>query len=274
MSKQACKCKETECEECPEWIFTLADLIMCMMGLFVILWVLKPGMKEIPPGGETEELTKVVAAIREAFGYIPDPKSNDPIDVYMILKNLEQGKTHRGDHNQGDNPRNSEGARGKDEEVTTIRPGPLATVGGRVLFERGSTQLTPEGIAILDDIAIKIQGHRTIVQIKGHAGLDDFEDGTSSAKFMDLSLRRAQAVQDYLAAGGVYADTLRVQGCSTFEPVNQKAYDPTRKAANRRVEIEETSTPVAELQDTQGQPPKPLPQYPPKPDGSTTLPLE
>ena len=37
-----CKCKEVECEECPEWIFTLADLIMCMMGLFVILWVIKP----------------------------------------------------------------------------------------------------------------------------------------------------------------------------------------------------------------------------------------
>ena len=46
MAKSACKCKETECEECPEWIFTLADLIMCMMGLFVILWVLKPGPKQ------------------------------------------------------------------------------------------------------------------------------------------------------------------------------------------------------------------------------------
>ena len=32
MSKKACKCAEVECEECPEWIFTLADLIMCMMG--------------------------------------------------------------------------------------------------------------------------------------------------------------------------------------------------------------------------------------------------
>ena len=40
------KCDPHEiCEECPEWIFTLADLIMCMMGLFVILWVLKPGPK-------------------------------------------------------------------------------------------------------------------------------------------------------------------------------------------------------------------------------------
>ncbi len=42
MSK-SCKCKKpAECEECPEWIFTFADLVMLMMGFFVILWVLKP----------------------------------------------------------------------------------------------------------------------------------------------------------------------------------------------------------------------------------------
>jgi len=42
MAEKACKCKKTECEECPEWIFTFADLVMLMMGFFVILWVLKP----------------------------------------------------------------------------------------------------------------------------------------------------------------------------------------------------------------------------------------
>ena len=39
---KACRCKKAECEECPEWIFTFADLVMLMMGFFVILWVLKP----------------------------------------------------------------------------------------------------------------------------------------------------------------------------------------------------------------------------------------
>ena len=39
--KPPCKCKKDECEECPEWIFTFADLVMLMMGFFVILWVLE-----------------------------------------------------------------------------------------------------------------------------------------------------------------------------------------------------------------------------------------
>jgi hypothetical protein len=71
---KGCKCDPHDiCEECPEWIFTLADLIMCMMGLFVILWVLKPGDEAAVKGGGSEEMNRMVGAIREAFGYIPDP---------------------------------------------------------------------------------------------------------------------------------------------------------------------------------------------------------
>ena len=79
MAKPACKCKSAECEECPEWIFTFADLVMLMMGFFVILWVLKPNPTKNPPpspGGQTDDTTiQVAAGIREAFGYVPDPRA-------------------------------------------------------------------------------------------------------------------------------------------------------------------------------------------------------
>src|SRR5258706_14227082 len=84
--KAACKCKPTECEECPEWIFTFADLVMLMMGFFVILWVLKPN-----PGKDNEPAPALdpdmVGEIRTQFGYKPDPKSTDPVDV-AIMKRL------------------------------------------------------------------------------------------------------------------------------------------------------------------------------------------
>jgi outer membrane protein OmpA-like peptidoglycan-associated protein len=66
---------------------------------------------------------------------------------------------------------------------------------------------------------------------------------------MDLSLKRAQHVSDYLISKGVSADILRVQGCSTFEPVVQRAYTPEGRASNRRVEIEATATLVETMQD-------------------------
>ena len=76
MSKSACKCKKPECEECPEWIFTFADLVMLMMGFFVILWVLKPA-----PGkaGDQDQVLPMdlLIAIREAFDHLPDPNALD-----------------------------------------------------------------------------------------------------------------------------------------------------------------------------------------------------
>ena len=86
MAKSSCKCKKAhECEECPEWIFTFADLVMLMMGFFVILWVLKPPAGK--QGASDAENAKIqgdwlgtVAAIRTEFGYKPDPHSNDPVD--------------------------------------------------------------------------------------------------------------------------------------------------------------------------------------------------
>ena len=87
MAKGGCKCKKSaECEECPEWIFTFADLVMLMMGFFVILWVTKPtatadqaangrGSRRRNPS------TSLPVAFCSAFGYIPDAKSKDPVDI-------------------------------------------------------------------------------------------------------------------------------------------------------------------------------------------------
>jgi hypothetical protein len=66
---------------------------------------------------------------------------------------------------------------------------------------------------------------------------------------MDLSLRRAQAAADYLIAQRVEPEILRVQGCSTFEPVSLGAYTDDAQSRNRRVEVEVTDTLVEERQD-------------------------
>ena len=84
--------------------------------------------------------------------------------------------------------------------------------------------------------------------VKGHTVSDDLPDGASPQDLMNLSLRRAQAAADYLTAHGVDPAILRVQGCSTFEPLVQHAYSPEARAANRRVEIEVTPVLLGERQ--------------------------
>lgn len=248
MAKKACKCKETECEECPEWIFTFADLVMLMMGFFVILWVLKPS-----PGKDGEQPQAldldVLAAIREAFGHVPAPDSTDPVDKYMLLKKLEQMKPLRGEGDGGKTKLERKGAEGDQPEVTAIRPGKQAIVGTRVLFAAGDAKLSAEALKNLSQIAELIKGLTNVMLVKGHCSLDDFGEGATEEQMMDLSLRRAKAAADHLVSKGVRAETLRVVGCSVHEPVAQRAYMPETRAMNRRVEIEAMRTLVPELQD-------------------------
>jgi len=259
-----CHCKKpAECEECPEWIFTFADLVMLMMGFFVILWVLKPnpGQAATAKGGDPaaestegksadkKRWLQTVGEIRKGFGYVPDPGSKDPVDVEMRRAAQQVTPPFKGPGQGGDTKEPKKGAVGSDPLVTIVRPGTHVGVGGRLGFDTGRAELTPETRRSLDEIAHFIGGQRRIIQVKGHTSLDDLPETATPQQRMDLSLRRAQVAADYLIAHGVLLDTVRVQGCSTFEPVVQRRYDREAQAANRRVEVEATDSLVTERQD-------------------------
>ncbi|HWE04160.1 MAG TPA: OmpA family protein [Tepidisphaeraceae bacterium] len=264
MSK-SCHCKKAhECEECPEWIFTFADLVMLMMGFFVILWVLKPpagksGASDAEPAKAQQDWDYTVGKIREGFGYEPNAQSSDPVDKALIQRD-------RGRKEGAENEHPRESAVGTNHDSTTVRPGKHSVVGGRLAFDPGSQQLLPESKRLLDEIAAKLRGHNAIVLVKGHASLDDFPAETPAAVKMDISLRRAQAAADYLMAHGVSPAVLRVEGCSTFEPIHQRAYDESAQSDNRRVEIEWTSELVEERQDPTDVPIKIPPEKTEEPD--------
>ncbi|MGA3066198.1 MAG: OmpA family protein [Tepidisphaeraceae bacterium] len=252
----SCKCKKpAECEECPEWIFTFADLVMLMMGFFVILWVLKPNPGKKGDAESNQDWVKVVAAIREAFGYIPNPNSKDPVDMQMIINGLSKVKMDG--PGSGKVLEEPKGPEGTDPEVTNIRPARQATEGGKMLFERGSADLSAQTKEELDEVADVIRGHRNIVMVKGHTSLDDLPEDATAEDKMDLSLRRAQAAANYLVEKGIDPELLRVQGCSTFEPLTQRQYTLDAQRLNRRIEVEATATLLDELQksDSQSVPP-------------------
>jgi chemotaxis protein MotB len=241
MSAKACKCKKPEeCEECPEWIFTFADLVMLLMGFFVILWVLKPQPGKKGNSDSSNYVVKIAAAIRGSFGYVPNPQSRDPVDMQMILDGLS--RIHPpGEGKRGKTDNEPKGAVGSEPEVTSIRPSNHATEGGKMLFDRGSADLSDQTKSELDQVAEVVRGHRNIVMVKGHTSLDDFPDGATDQQKMDLSIRRAQAAADYLVSKGVEPRILRVQGCSTFEPLTERQYTPDAQVLNRRVEVEATN---------------------------------
>ncbi|HEX4053216.1 MAG TPA: OmpA family protein [Tepidisphaeraceae bacterium] len=248
MAHKACKCKETECEECVEWIFTFADLVMLLMGFFVILWVLKPQPGKKGDSDSSDYVVKIAAAIRGGFGYVPNPQSRDPVDMQMIIDGMS--RIHPpGVGKKGNTDNEPKGAVGTEPDVTSIRPANHATEGGKMLFDRGSAALSDQTKSDLNQIAEVVRGHRNIVMVKGHTSLDDFPDGATDEQKMTLSLQRAQAAADYLAKKGVETRILRVQGCSTFEPLTERQYTPDAQEQNRRVEVEATNTLADDLQN-------------------------
>ena len=137
--------------------------------------------------------------------------------------------------------------------------GNQSVVGTRVLFGAGDAKLLPESTKVLDDIIVVIKGHTNVMWVKGHTSLDDFPEGAGEDQKRELSIRRANAVADYLVAHGVMPQTLRVMGCSIYEPVKYQPYMPEIKGINRRVEVEEMRTLVSELQGDRPAPAQPNP---------------
>jgi outer membrane protein OmpA-like peptidoglycan-associated protein len=115
-------------------------------------------------------------------------------------------------------------------------------------FDPGQADLLAETRTALDGIALRVRGHRNIIMIKGHTALDDYPDSSTPQQKMDLSVRRAQVVADYLTTRGTEPGIPRVHGCSTYEPVVQRTYTPDVQKLNRRVEVEVTATLADELQ--------------------------
>ena len=106
------------------------------------------------------------------------------------------------------------------------------TMSSEVSFDFNSASLKPSFYSSLDKIAdIMIRYPQTQIVVAGHT------DSVGSEQYnLELSLRRANAVADYLISRGVVRARLGTEGRGELEPIatNDTAEGRTR---NRRVEI-------------------------------------
>ncbi|MBG0816493.1 OmpA family protein [Planomonospora sp. ID82291] len=131
-------------------------------------------------------------------------------------------------------------------QKTTTQEGPRETVGLRtdVLFAFDEATLNPTAAAVLDEVAAETRRRadpdEPPITITGHT--DDRGDESYN---MDLSLERARAVRDRLAARLGAGYRYRTEGKGETAPIaeNRKpdgGDDPAGRARNRRVEVSYT----------------------------------
>lgn len=101
-----------------------------------------------------------------------------------------------------------------------------------VTFETGSAKLTSNAESVLDRQIAKIDDARAaLIEVAGHT------DSRGAAEYnLQLSQARAQAVVEYLIAGGIPASRLTAQGYGEYEPIASNDTAEGREQ-NRRVEL-------------------------------------
>jgi len=109
--------------------------------------------------------------------------------------------------------------------------GMVITLQGEVLFKTGKWDLKAGAMAKLNQIAEALRGKEQPIVVFGYT-----DNVGTRENNMDLSLKRASAVRDYLVQRGIPSDLLTAQGKGPDEPVSDNSSVDGR-ASNRRVEI-------------------------------------
>ncbi len=214
----------------PSWMVTYGD----MMSLLLCFFVLLVAMSQIE---QDEKFQEVMESIQKAFGHVGAigtvPAMNPP--KLSLLKKLESIVVPKRIKQMGDT--DDEGVEGKEFRITQVREGVKIDVGGRISFDRFSAVLKPEAEALLEQVAAKLRGHNTKIEIRGHATFEQLPRDSEYEDRMDLSYARARAAADALVRYGVRARRIRASAAGATEPLVKQAYDDKRLAINRRVEI-------------------------------------
>lgn len=226
-----------EHEGAPEWLISFADNVTLMMGFFVILLAMNLGPKggsagkhEAGPEGETDEapLTFLDAAIsiREAFNNPVSLNSMDPSEQELVQHLMER---------QGKSQVETDGPKGDEHDVQSIRPSKYYSICGMIPFESGSAVISPKAAESLSDIAKHIRGLRLIVDVRGNVSAAESYADPQAA--MRLSFERALAVAQGLAKHGVEWRQMRLLSCGDTDRKQTVVYDNAGHPTNERVEI-------------------------------------
>lgn len=229
----------------PEWVVTYGDLMSLLLTFFVLLAALSELKRE-------EKYLEIVREIQKAFGFehVQGVMTSETLPKEALLRETPSIVSRKQSAEEGDTT--DEGLQGVRQTVTEIREGKVV-VGGVISFDRFSAEVGPETVRRLAEFVEQFKGHRTKIEVKGHATAEPLPPDSPYRDAWDLSYARAKAVADELIRLGVDARRIRIIAAGSTEPVVRQAYSELRRAPNRRVEIVVTDSLVSEFgSDTAG----------------------
>lgn len=225
-------------EGAPEWLISFADMVMLMMGFFVILFALNSAPRPVQAAtgapvedGEqpapTPDMIDFAIAVRKAFNNEVDMASTNPQDRPLIDRILSR--------QSGAGEARDDGVKGREMEVRTVRPAPRFGTGVTVAFGERSKEISGDEERVLIELARSLRGLQSVVEVRGHASAAESFRAPEDA--MRLAFDRAFAVAGILAREGVQWRRLRIASEGDHDRVAAFPRDPAEDRRNARAEV-------------------------------------
>ena len=217
---------EPEGEGESEWLATFADLSTLLLCFFVLLFSIS--------SIDNKKFRSIMNEVRISLGNAVPMAVVEQEEVKgdAVINLLPKQKTVATELEQIIN----------DEKLSNSTvvdmgdDGALLRIGGKVMFESGSSEINPRALSALDKIiAMALKYPQYHLDIKGHT--DNLP--ISAGKFLsnwELSALRATTVLRYLLEKGLGADRLTATGYADTQPLVPNLTVEGR-ARNRRVEF-------------------------------------
>lgn len=226
--------EEEEESGAPEWLISFADMVMLLMGFFVILFALNVQPKGGNPGGGGDESEGVatqpqeidpefIEAVRRAFHNPLNP--DNPEDAELLDQIALRGAGNA----------NSEGVAGAERDVRSPRDIDYFGEAVDVPFDRHGTDVSESSEKLVREFAARHQGRQNVIEIRGHA--DEVEAFKAPEKAMQIALARATEVAKRLSAAGIEWARIRITASGTTEPRRIDRGGDLNPGENARVEL-------------------------------------
>ncbi len=229
-----------EHEGAPEWLISFADNTALMMGFFVIMLALamsSQATKASASGGESDGENEFggmtvreiewTLGVRDAFNNPVQIDSTDPREAILVAYLKKK--------NAGFSDAASEGLKGREHDVESIRRTGIFGAGGGIRFTDGSADLTEDALSAIAALGEQFKGTQTRLDIRGHCSAA--EAFQHDDRGMRLSYERAMAIARGLAELGLDWRRMRVTGCADGDRLTETAYDAEAHGTNQRVEV-------------------------------------
>lgn len=235
------KKKEAPKAEVPEWVVTFGDLMSLLLCFFVLL----VSFSEIKKPREYKE---VIDSIQEALGVkggLGLAQLLESTDNSMVSFKDERAK--RDDNKKSTDENTDPNVKGRETLVNIVQEGARHAIGGSIMFEAGSAELTAMAQDMIQEsIAPKIRGLNYICPVVGHAW--GIEEKRSGYGFDELAYKRALAVKNFLVREcGVDAAILRVESAADSEPMTLGDGSGQGAGTNRRVQVYQTGRTIDQV---------------------------